>query len=209
MTASPSDHVLRDLASLVAHYGEVNANSLAKETDRLTPAYRQWIEAAPFLAIATSGAGGLDCSPRGDATGQLFAVLDDRTLAIPDRRGNNRLDTLKNIVADPRVALLFLVPGINETLRINGRAVVTTDPDLTGRFAVGDKRPVTVILVSIDAVYFQCARALIRSRLWEAEARVPRDRVPTAGEMTRSAMPDFDADAYDAALPARQRSSLY
>jgi len=204
-----SDYAIRDIPALEALYGEVNANSLAKEAYRLTPAYRRWIETAPFLAVATSGPGGLDCSPRGDATGQLLDVADDTTLLIPDRRGNNRLDTLRNIVADPRVALLFLIPGINETLRVNGRAVISTDPRLIGRFQIDGKAPRTVLVVTIERVYFQCARALIRSALWNPAAQVAPSTVPTAGEMTKSAWPEFDAASYDAALRPRQMDSLY
>lgn len=202
-------NVIANLAELEALYGTPGATSLTKETVRLTAEYRRWIAAAPFLAIATSGPGGLDCSPRGDATGQLLHVLDDATIAIPDRRGNNRLDTLRNLVGDPRVALLFLAPGINETLRINGRAVISTDPALIGRFGVGGKMPATVIVVTIGQVYFQCARALVRSRLWDTAAHVDPALVPTPGEMVRSADTAFDADAYDAALPARQAATLY
>ena len=204
-----ASHTITSLAELEALYGPVNPNSLAKETPRLTPDYRRWIETAPFFAIATSGPGGLDCSPRGDNADGLIRVLDDETLVFPDRRGNNRIDTLKNIVADPRVALLFLIPGINETLRINGRAEISTDPDLIESFAVDGKLPATVIRVAIDAVYFQCARALVRSRLWDAEAQVARGAVPSAGEMTRAAKPDFDAESYDAELAGRQKKTLY
>lgn len=202
-------HAITSLEALEALYGKVNPNSLAKETSGLTPEYRRWIEAAPFFALASAGPGGLDCSPRGDAESELFRILDDRTLAFPDRRGNNRLDTLKNILADPRVALLFLIPGIDETLRINGRATITTDPELIEAFAVGGSRPATVIVVEIDAVYFQCARALARARLWDPEARIDRAAVPTAGQMTRGAAPEFDAEGYDTALPARQKVTLY
>lgn len=194
---------------LAALYGAVNPNSLRKEMPRLTAEYRRWIEQAPFFAIATSGPSGLDCSPRGDPAGQLMRVLDERTIALPDRRGNNRLDTLKNIVADPRVAMLFLLPGINETLRINGRARLTTDDDLRASFAVDGKLPVTVIVVSIEAVYFQCARALMRSRLWDASTHADRSRVPSAGQMSKSADATFDAVTYDAELLPRQKSSLY
>ena len=204
-----TDQIIRDVAALEALYGEVNPNSLAKETPRLTSAYRAWIEAAPFFALATSGPGGLDCSPRGDAPGQAFHVVDDTTLWIPDRRGNNRIDTLRNIVADPRVALLFFIPGINETVRINGEAVISVSPALTSRFAVDGKAPRCVLIVAIRAVYFQCARALIRSRLWDPATCRDAGSVPTAGEMTRSGQPDFDAAAYDAALRPRQLASLY
>jgi uncharacterized protein len=199
---------ITSIAALEALYGPTNPISLMKETAQLTPAYRRWVEAAPFFALATTGPGGLDCSPRGDAAGALL-ILDDTSIAIPDRRGNNRLDSLRNIVLDPRVALLFLTPGINECVRINGRAVVSTHPDLIGQFLVGDKVPKSVIVVTIDAVYFQCARALARSRLWDPASRVDRSRVPTAGQMTKAASPDFDAEAYDADLPGRQAATLY
>ena len=202
-------HIITALPELLALYPDVSPVSLRKEAPQLTPAYRKWIEAAPFFAIATSGVGGLDCSPRGDTPGQLFHVLDDQTIAIPDRRGNNRLDTLKNLVADPRVALLFLLPGINECVRINGRATLTTDPALRERFAMDGKLPVTVIVVAIGTVYFQCARALMRSRLWDPSSHVHRFDIPTAGDMTKSADPAFDAEIYDAALLKRQLGSLY
>lgn len=197
------------LDDLTALYNPTNPISLNKETTVLTPAYRRWIELAPFFAIATSGPGRLDCSPRGDAVGQVFRVLDEAAIAIPDRRGNNRLDTLKNIIHDPKVALLFLTPGINETVRINGKATITTDLKLVKSFAVGGKLPATVIVVAIEAVYFQCARALKRARLWEQDIQIERDQVPSAGEMTKSALPDFDAADYDAKLQDRQAKSLY
>ena len=136
-------------------------------------------------------------------------ILDDRTLAIPDRRGNNRLDTLRNIVENPRVGLLFLIPGMNETLRVNGQAVLSVEPNLLQSFAVDGCVPATVMIVSIEAVYFQCARALIRSQLWSPEARVDRSQLPTAGQMTKSMMEDFDAKSYDAVLAERQKATLY
>lgn len=203
------DSRLKDEAALDAIYGQINPNSLAKETSQLTPAYRTWIERAPFMAVASIGEGGLDCSPRGDKPEQLFRVLDDQTIAIPDRRGNNRLDTLRNLVADPRIALLFLLPGINETLRINGEAIVVTDEVLRKSFAVNAQEPVSVIVVNIKSVYFQCARALMRSELWSIDGQVAKGSVPTAGEMVKSALPEFDGDSYDAQLLGRQRDSLY
>lgn len=196
------------LEALHALYGETNPMSLAKETARLTPAYRAWIEAARFFALATAGPEGLDVSPRGDAAGQALIVEDDATLLIPDRRGNNRLDSLRNIVRDPRVALLLLVPGVTETLRVQGRARLSADEALRARFAMRGKLPATVIVVTLEAVYFQCARALVRADLWEAAGR-PGHALPSAGEMTRAAEPDFDAETYDAALRARQAATLY
>lgn len=205
-----SEHAyLTSVKDLDALYGPVNPNSLAKETTLLTEAYRKWIEKASFLALASVGKVGLDCSPRGDATGQLLHILNPSTLLIPDRRGNNRLDTLRNIIGDPRVSLLFLIPGINETLRINGQAGVTTDPDLIDRFVVDGKKPLSVIVVSIEAVYFQCARALLRSELWKVKSQASRLEVPTAGQMTKSAKVDFDAETYDAQLAGRQKITLY
>ncbi len=204
-----SAHVVKTIDELLALYGQIPERSLAKETHQLTAAYRKWIEQAPFFAIASSGPNGLDCSPRGDAAEQLLRVLDEKTLAIPDRRGNNRLDTLRNIIADPRIGLLFLIPGIDETLRINGRATITTDPDLIDSFAVGEKKPASVILVEIDSVYFQCARALMRAGLWKSDARVERGDVPTVGKMLKGAMGDLDADAYDLAKPAELKVTLY
>ncbi len=204
-----SEHRVTSVEALLALYGETNPISLAKETPALTPAYRAMVQAARFFAIATSGPDGLDCSPRGDAAGHLLAIENDTTLLIPDRRGNNRLDTLRNIVADPRIALLFLIPGVQETLRINGTAEISTDPALIQRFMMEGKPPRTVIRVSIAAVYFQCARAITRSALWDNTSRIDRNTLPTAGQMTRSAKSDFDSDSYDAALPERQKASLY
>ena len=208
-TAGGGDRdAVTDEAGLLDLYGRPAGASLMKETDRLTPAYRRLIEASPFVVLASLGPGGLDASPRGDAPG-FVGVLDERTLALPDRRGNNRLDTLRNVVADPRVALLFLVPGLDETLRVNGRATITTDPALLESFAVGGKAPATVLRIEIEAVYFQCARALIRSKLWDPQARAGREDLPSAGAMLKSAREDFDADAYDADLPERQGATLY
>ncbi len=204
-----ASHIVKTLDELATLYGAVNPNSLAKETPALTPEYRRWIEHAPFLAIATCGPEGFDCSPRGDAPGQLFRILSDTQIAIPDRRGNNRIDTLKNLIGDPRVALLFLTPGINETLRINGRAVISTDPELIETFSVDGKKPATVIQVDIQAVYFQCARALVRSGLWNAESHVSQTAVPTAGQMTKGAFAGFDVKRYDVELAARQKKTLY
>ncbi|MEM9781580.1 MAG: MSMEG_1061 family FMN-dependent PPOX-type flavoprotein [Pseudomonadota bacterium] len=204
-TADP--HGVDTLEALLALYGEVNPISRDKETVALTPAYRAWIEHAPFFALATIGEGGLDCSPRGDPAGDGLAVLDDRTLAIPDRRGNNRLDSLRNIVADPRVALMFLVPGAGECLRVNGRARLTADPALTSRFAMRGAEPACVIVVRTEAIYYQCARAILRAALWSGAA-VPAS-LPSAGEMNRAAAPGFDAEGYDAILRARQNQTLY
>jgi uncharacterized protein len=201
--------VITSLDALAELYGEVNPNSLRKELPYLSNEYRAWIERSPFMAVATIGPEGLDCSPRGDAVGQLIRVVDERTVLFADRRGNNRLDTMKNLVRDPRVSLLFVIPGIKECLRINGSAVVTTDDELRQQFEMDGKLPVTVVSVTIGSVYFQCGRAMIRSGLWNQSEHASPEDVPSAGAMTKSASPDFDAETYDAQLPARQQETLY
>src|SRR5215217_8421482 len=174
------EHLITTMAQLESLYGETHPPSIAKETDRITPGYRALIEAAPFFALASSGPGGLDCSPRGDPAG-FVRVADEKTLLIPDRRGNNRIDTLRNIIHDPRVALLFLIPGCGETIRVNGRATISTDPVLTQSFVIDGKAPRTVIVVTVDRIYYQCAKAIVRSKLWDASRHVERKSLPSAG----------------------------
>ncbi len=202
-------HTITSLRELETLYGEVNKASLLKETDRVVPEYRAFIEAAPFAALATSGPEGLDCSPRGDGPG-FIRVLDDKTLLLPDRRGNNRIDSLRNIVRDPNVALLFLIPGIGETLRVNGRAVISVEPGLLESFSVEGKLPKSVLVITVESVFFQCARAIIRSELWSPARHVPRESLPSAGQML-AALTNNEAggEAYDKALPERQHSTLY
>ncbi|MCG8492036.1 MAG: pyridoxamine 5'-phosphate oxidase family protein [Sneathiellales bacterium] len=204
-----NSHLITSIEDLEALYGPANPVSIEKETSELNETYIRWIEKAPFFAVGTSGPGGLDVSPRGDQLGQTFRILDSKTLAIPDRRGNNRLDTLRNLVADPKIALLFLVPGINECVRINGTAVISSDPELLGQFDQDGKLPATAIIVTMETAYFQCARSLIRSDVWNPEKFCVKGDVPSAGQMTKSAAPDFDGDAYDKALPQRQKETLY
>src|SRR5438132_12512773 len=166
MAANGKNYFVTTMAELEALYPTpVLPNSLVKEIDHVNAHYRAFIEAAPFFALATSGPEGLDCSPRGDPAG-FVRVLDEKTLVIPDRRGNNRIDSLRNIVRDPRVALLFLIPGSGSTLRINGNAKVSTDADLLASFAVEDKPPRSVVVMTVHEIYFQCARAIVRSDLW-------------------------------------------
>ena len=202
-------HSLTTVEQLEALYGEVGEASRRKEVDHVHPAYRAMIEASPFCVLATSGPDGLDASPRGDPAG-FVVVEDEKTLLLPDRRGNNRIDSLRNLVADPRMALLFLIPGKGETLRVNGRATISTEPRLLQRFGVEGKLPRSVLVVSVDAVYFQCARAIQRSRLWTSAAEGKLAAVPSAGAVL-SALTDaaIDGEKYDRELPARQRSTLY
>lgn len=199
---------ISSLDELHEHYGEPPEGSLRKVTPSLTPAYRQLLEASPFCLVATSGPEGLDCSPRGDSPG-FVSVLSEKTLALPDRRGNNRLDTLRNIVRNGQIAMLFLIPGVSETLRINGNAWLTDDKALRARLAHEGKMPATIIIVDIAEVYFQCARAVTRSGLWDVDAQVDRQSLPSAGQLTRSAWDSFDAETYDAALAERQAKTLY
>jgi PPOX class probable FMN-dependent enzyme len=197
------------IAELEALYGEINKGSLLKETDRIVPEYRAFIEAAPFVALATRGPEGLDCSPRGDGPG-FVRVQDEKTLLLPDRRGNNRIDSLRNIVRDPSVALLFLIPGIGETLRVNGRAVISVEPALLDSFAVDGKAPKSVIAITAESVFFQCARAILRSELWNPHKHVTRGSLPSAGQILAALSNNqVGGDAYDRDLPERQRTTLY
>ncbi|MEM6902611.1 MAG: pyridoxamine 5'-phosphate oxidase family protein [Pseudomonadota bacterium] len=208
--ASTSDdpHQITSEAALEVLYQTPVQNSISKEIDHLNQPYRAWVESSPFAILATSGPEGLDASPRGDEPG-FVRIIDDRTLALPDRRGNNRLDSLRNVVRDPRVALLFMIPGCAETLRVNGQATITTEPELLASFAVKGKEPATVMLVKIDSVYFQCGRALLRSALWDPTKQPERSTIPSPGEMLKATVKDFDGDSYDKALPTRQRDTLY
>jgi PPOX class probable FMN-dependent enzyme len=202
-------HLITDAATLQALYGAPGEASLKKEVDHVHPHYRAFIEAAPFAVLATSGPGGLDASPRGDPAG-FVVVEDEKTLLLPDRRGNNRVDSLQNVLADPRVALLFLIPGVGETLRVNGTARISVDPALLARFEMDGKLPRSVLIVDVQTVYFQCSRALLRSRLWDASTQVPRSALPSVGRVLSDLTAGtFDGVTYDRDLPARVASTLY
>ncbi|MFL5253590.1 MAG: pyridoxamine 5'-phosphate oxidase family protein [Rhodopila sp.] len=209
MDATVNDHIIRDEAALQALYGEPSPASIAKVTDFIHPHYRAMIEASPFMAIASVGPEGLDVTPRGDPPGFVH-VLDDKTLLIPDRRGNNRLDTLRNIIRDDRVALLFLIPGIGETLRVNGRARISTAPELIARVPFRGTLPKSVIVVSTESVYFQCPKALLRSELWNPEKHIDRKSLPSTGtileDITKGMMNGVE---YDRAYPERLRQTIY
>ncbi len=209
MSTSQDTHTIHHAAQLAALFGEVGQASLRKEVDFVHPSYRAMIEASPFAVLATAGPDGLDASPRGDAPG-FVQVQDERTLLLPERRGNNRVDSLRNILQDPRVALLFLIPGVGETLRVNGSASITTAPDVLARFTVQGQLPKCVVVVSVSSVFFQCARAIQRSGLWQPAPADARARVPSPGAILQ-ALTDaaIDGEAYDRELPARQRATLY
>ena len=201
--------VVATIEQLEAIYGFPNDASTVKVADRVTLSYRALMDQSPFAALATAGPEGLDCSPRGDLAG-FVRVHDDKTLMMPDRRGNNRCDSLRNIVRDPRVALLFLIPGSGSTLRVNGRAWVSAEPQLLQSFKMDGKAPRTVIVMTVEEIYFQCARAIVRSDLWNPDKRVDPASLPTPGqilaEMSESRV---GGEQYDREWPERARKSLW
>jgi PPOX class probable FMN-dependent enzyme len=203
------DNLIRDEAALEAIYGESPPGAILKEIDYIHPHYRAMIEASPFVVVATSGPEGLDCSPRGDPAGFVH-VVDEKTVLIPDRRGNNRTDSLRNIIRDDRVALLFLIPGVGETLRINGRATISVAPELIGRFPYKGTLPRSVIVVRAESVYFQCPKALVRSELWNPEKHISRKALPSTGTILADVTSGkFDGVQYDRDYPERLRSTIY
>jgi PPOX class probable FMN-dependent enzyme len=203
------DHLITSIEALEALYGEPYGPSIVKEIDYISTHYRTLIEASPFAALATCGPEGLDCSPRGDPPG-FVRVLDARTLAIPDRRGNNRIDSMRNILRDPRVALLFLIPGVGETLRVNGRAAISTDPELTASFAMNGKTPTCVMVVSVDRVFFQCSKAIVRSKLWDPAQHVDRKSLPSSGMiLAEISGGKVGGPEHDRLAPERVKATLY
>jgi len=203
------DHIVTSVEALGRIYGEPYGPSIAKEADRITTQYQAFIEAAPFFALATAGPDGLDCSPRGDAPG-FVRVHDEKTLLVPDRRGNNRIDSLRNILHDPRVALLFLIPGCGETIRVHGRAAISTDPALAQSFLVDGKSPRAVLVVSVERVFYQCAKAIVRAKLWDPSRHIDRKSLLSNGmildEMTEGRL---GGEAHDREAPARLKATLY
>ena len=201
-------HIVTTEAELEALYGLPSGPAVFKEIDHISGHYRAFIDAAPFVVVATSGPEGLDCTPRGDPAG-FVRVVDKHTVMLPDRRGNNRLDTLRNLVRDPRIALLFLIPGEGRTLRINGRAVINTDPALCESFTMEGKAPRSVIVVTAERVYFQCPKALVRSHLWDASRHVAQSALPSSGEIIKALQADFDAEKYEREYPQRLKETIY
>ena len=203
------DHRVTTLEALEALYDKPYGPSVIKEIDHINPHYRKFIEAAPFFALATSGPEGLDCSPRGDAPG-FVRVADEKMLLIPDRPGNNRIDSLRNILADPRVALLFLIPGVGETIRVIGRASILTDPAFTESFIVNGKAPRTVIVVAVERVFYQCTKAIVRSKLWDPALHVDRKSLPSAGTiLAEISGGKIGGPEHDRGQPQRIKETLY
>lgn len=190
-------------------YGKPGRTSLVKEVDHIVPEYAAFIEASPFVALATVGPEGVDCSPRGDLC-DVVRIADERTVMLPDRRGNNRMDSLRNIVRDGRVALMFLVPGSTTALRINGRAIISSDDDLCASFTVEGKAPRSVTIVTVESIYFQCARAIKRAGLWDIDRQSLAVGLPTPGQMlSRTSRGEVDGDAYDADWPGRAAKTMW
>ena len=210
MNDAGRDYTIATTEQLEALYADAPYGpAVLKETDGITPQYRKLIEAAPFCVLATIGPEGLDCSPRGDPPG-FARVIDEHTILIPDRRGNNRIDSLRNLVRDPRIALLFLIPGVGETMRINGRARISTDPRLTETFAINGKVPKCVLVVTVERAYFQCTKAIIRARLWDETSKVARNTLPSPGdilaELTGGKM---GGPEHDRLAPERIEQTIY
>jgi hypothetical protein len=203
------DHLITTMEQLQALYGERMGASVIKEIDHINGAYRKLIDAAPFVAVATSGPEGLDCSPKGDAPG-FVRILDEKTIAIPDRPGNNRIDGFRNVIRDPRIALLFLIPGIGETLRVNGRASISIDPELMQGFAVNGKLPRCVLIVRIESIYFHCSKAIVRSKLWDESTKIDRRSLPSTGTIIAElSQGKLGGETYDREAPERIKAQLY
>lgn len=203
-------YLVGDLDHLAALYPPATPRALGKESPVITPGYARLIEAAPYAILATRGPNGIDCSPRGDAPGFVI-VLDEHTLLLPDRRGNNRLDTLRNLVQHDTIGLIFLIPGVGEAIRVRGTAAISTDPELVDRCIVRGVKPATVLVISVQRVYFQCQRAAVRSALWDPASRADRSSLPSAGDLQAEvgAMTAEQAHDYDATLDAYVAATLY
>lgn len=198
-------HVITDETELREIIGDPSETVLLKLYDRINELTREFIERSPFVCVATIDPdGGLDVSPRGDPAG-FVRVLDEHTLLIPERPGNKIADTLRNLLADPRIALLFLIPGVGDTFRVNGRAVITDDAELLAPCAVDGRVPKLGLLVSVEEAYTHCPKAMIRSDLWNPERHIERSELPSSGAILRSlSTPEFDAETYD-----RERAERY
>ena len=198
--------MIETIEQLEAIYGTPAEASLVKVAAEITPGYQRIIEASPFVALTTVGPEGTDCTPRGDE-GQVVFVEDKNTLALPDWRGNNRMDSLRNVVRDPRVSLMFLVPGSTLVVRVNGKAKLTADPAKLAQYGKHGKEPRSVMLIKIQELYFQCARAVMRADLWSG---APAPDLPTAGDiLAEMTSGEFDGVDYDKTWPDRAKKTLW
>jgi PPOX class probable FMN-dependent enzyme len=205
----PNGGFVTTIDNLAAHYAQPTERILKKRRDHVSALGRAFIAASPFLILAAGSREGLDCSPKGDRPGFVQVSDDGRTLFIPDRRGNNLIDSLRNLVDDPRIGLIFFVPGVNETYRVNGRARISTDADLRRRFAVNGKEPATVMVVTVDQAFEHCPKALVRSDLWNAASGGRPQGVPTLGDFVAARDPATNSAAFDAAYNQRIPNELY
>lgn len=206
-TPLPDPHAVTSLAALRALYAAPSALALAKTGDRVDPLTARFIAASPFVLMGTNGQRGVHVTPRGDAPG-FVELADERTLLLPDRRGNNRLDGLRDLLEDPRVSLLFLVPGVDETLRVHGTARITTDPALRARLAAQGREPATVLVVHVEEIFMQCGKALMRAGLWDGRAKP--EGLPSMGELLAAQMKGgVKAAEVDATYPERIRATMY
>lgn len=202
-------NLITSVEQLEKLYGDRMPTSVLKEIDHINDNYRKMIEASPFVAIATGGPEGLDCSPKGDAPG-FVRVVDEKTLMIPDRPGNNRADGFHNIVRDPRIGLMFLIPGVGETMRVNGTAKLSVDPELCASFAVNGKPARAVMIITVESAYFHCAKAIMRSKLWDPQSQIDRNTLPSTGTIIAELSEGkFGGESYDRELPARHKAQLY
>jgi len=201
--------VVATIEQLEAIYGFPGESSTVKVADRITASYRVLIEKSPFATLATSGPEGLDCSPRGDLPG-FVRIHDEKTLMLPDRRGNNRVDSLRNIVRDPRVSLMFLIPGSGNAIRANGRAHLSVDAELLASFKVDGKAPRSVMVMTVEEIYFQCARAIVRSDLWNPVKRVDPKTLPTPGQILAEMSENkVGGEEYDRIWPERAAATMW
>jgi uncharacterized protein len=210
MAAAFHDHLITTVEQLEAVFPEAPVgNAITKEIDHVNATYRALIEATPFFALATNGPEGLDCSPRGDPAG-FVRVADEKTLLIPDRRGNNRIDSFRNIIRDPRVALMFMIPGCGEVIRVIGKAAISADPELCAQFVLFGKVPKVVLVVRVERVYYQCPKALVRSKLWDPTTWIDRKSLPTSGKILAEITGGKqDADKHDREYPERLKATIY
>jgi PPOX class probable FMN-dependent enzyme len=203
---------VQTLEQLEQVYGQPVERALWKEIDHINHHYRQFIEASPFLILATYGEKGVDCSPRGDPAG-FVRVTDDKHILIPDRRGNNRLDSLRNIVVNPKVGLIFMVPYAGETIRVSGTAQIIIDKSLCESFAINGKAASSVLSITVEKAYFQCQKAIARSKLWDSTSYIDRKSLPTAGQMAKLFTDNhgiaFDHESYDKNYPEHLKKTIY
>jgi len=200
---------ISSVEELVAIYGQPGEASLVKEIDYIADIYAQFIKLSPFVGLATVADDGIDCSPRGDKPG-FVRIADQKTLIMPDRRGNNRIDSLSNIARDPRTSFMFLIPGSNTVLRANGRAKICVDPELLHSFEMEGRTPRSAIVLTVERVYFQCARALLRSGLWDPAAQIKPDQIPTPGEMLAAlSFGEVGGEKYDDEWADRAQKTMW